>query len=144
MNITIIYGTETGNSEGLANDAEAKLNELGHSAEVFDMADVTVDQLKDSEVVLVVTSTWGDGEAPSNAEDLHDALEESSEDLSDVKYAVFALGDSSFEHFCQAGKDFDEFLGKLGAQQILPVQLSDGDYDDTFPEWVESVAAKLA
>ncbi len=144
MDITIIYGTETGNSEGLANDAEAKLNELGHSAKVFDMADVTVEQLKEAGVVLVVTSTWGDGDAPSNAEDLHDALESSSEDLSGVAYAVFALGDSSFDNFCQAGKDFDEYLDNLGAKRLLPVVLSDGDYDDTFPEWVENVAEQLS
>ncbi len=144
MDITIIYGTETGNSEGLANDAEAKLNELGHSAKVFDMADVTEEQLKEAGVVLVVTSTWGDGDAPSNAEDLHDALESSSEDLSGVAYAVFALGDSSFDNFCQAGKDFDEYLDKLGAKRLLPVVLSDGDYDDTFPEWVENVAEQLS
>ena len=103
MEITIIYGTETGNSESLAQDARAKLTKLGHQA-----------------------------------------LKDSSEDLSEVSYAVFALGDEFYENFCQAGKDFDSFLERLKAQRLLPVVLSNGDHDDTFPEWVDAIAEKLS
>ena len=110
MEITIIYGTETGNSESLAREAREKLTKLGHQATVVDMEDMTVEQLKNAGTLLVVTSTWGDGEPPSNAEALYQALKDSSEDLSTVNYAVFALGDEFYENFCQAGKDFDAFL----------------------------------
>ena len=113
MEITIIYGTETGNSESLAQDARAKLTKLGHQAKVVDMA-------------------------------LHQELKDSSEDLSEVSYAVFALGDEFYENFCQAGKDFDSFLERLKAQRLLPVVLSNGDHDDTFPEWVDAIAEKLS
>lgn len=61
MEITIIYGTETGNSESLAQDARAKLTKLGHQAKVVDMEGITVEQLKNAGTLLVITSTWGDG-----------------------------------------------------------------------------------
>lgn len=143
MNIIITYGTETGNSEYLANDAGSKLSALGHQTEVQNMDDVSVDQIKASDVALIVTSTWGDGEPPSNAANLYASLEASSEDLSSVRFAVFALGDENFDQFCKAGKDFDAFLERLGAQRLLPVTTSNGDHDDTFPGWVDSVAEKL-
>lgn len=144
MEITIIYGTETGNSESLAQDARAKLTKLGHQAKVVDMEGMTVEQLKNAGTLLVITSTWGDGEPPTNADALHQELKDSSEDLSEVSYAVFALGDEFYENFCQAGKDFDSFLERLKAQRLLPVVLSNGDHDDTFPEWVDAIAEKLS
>ena len=144
MEITLIYGTETGNSESLAQDARAKLTKLGHQAKVVDMEGMTVEQLKNAGTLLVITSTWGDGEPPTNAETLHQELKDSSEDLSEVSYAVFALGDEFYENFCQAGKDFDSFLERLKAQRLLPVVLSNGDHDDTFPEWVDAIAEKLS
>ena len=132
MEITIIYGTETGNSESLAQDARAKLTKLGHQAKVVDMEGMTVEQLKNAGTLLVITSTWGDGEPPTNAEALHQELKDSSEDLSEVSYAVFALGDEFYENFCQAGKDFDSFLERLKAQRLLPVVLSNGDHQSSY------------
>ena len=70
MEITIIYGTETGNSESLAQDARAKLTKLGHQAKVVDMEGMTVEQLKNAGTLLVITSTWGDGDPPSGIEGL--------------------------------------------------------------------------
>ena len=78
MEITIIYGTETGNSESLAQDARAKLTKLGHQAKVVDMEGITVEQLKNAGTLLVITSTWGDGEPPTNAEALHQELKDLS------------------------------------------------------------------
>lgn len=139
MNITIIYGSETGNAEGLARDAEAQLKDLGHNVSVLDMDDTSVDQLADSEVLLVVTSTWGDGEPPMNAEALHQALQSADTDFSSVSYAVFALGMDSFEQFCQTGKDFDSYLERLGARRLCPIGLSNDDFDTLFPEWMEGI-----
>ena len=144
MEITIIYGTETGNSESLAQDARAKLTKLGHQAKVVDMEGMTVEQLKNAGTLLVITSTWGDGEPPTNAEALHQELKDYSEDLSEVSYDVFDLGDEFYENFCQAGKDFDSFLERLKAKRLLTVVLSNGDHDDTFPEWVDAIAEKLS
>ncbi|QAA60549.1 hypothetical protein C5O17_10685 [Akkermansia muciniphila] len=64
MEITIIYGTETGNSESLAQDARAKLTKLGHQAKVVDMEGMTVEQLKNAGTLLVITSTWGTENLP--------------------------------------------------------------------------------
>ena len=149
MEITIIYGTETGNSESLAQDARAKLTKLGHQAKVVDMEGMTVEQLKNAGTLLVITSTWGDGEPPTNAEALGLFLGRSlfallAQGVHQLLDAVFALGDEFYENFCQAGKDFDSFLERLKAQRLLPVVLSNGDHDDTFPEWVDAIAEKLS
>lgn len=144
MDITIIYGTETGNSEGLAKDAQKTLSSLGHNVKVLDMEGVTLDQLAPAGVVLVVTSTWGDGEPPSNAERLHEELKTSSADFSAVRYAVYALGMESFDQFCQTGKDFDEYFARLGAHRLAEIYLSDDDFDSTFPGWVDKIATALS
>lgn len=144
MNITIIYASETGTAEGLARDAADKLNAKGFSTEVVDADDITVDQIAEAGTVLIFASTWGDGEPPTNSEALYEALKETTTDLSGVKYAVFALGLDSYDLFCQAGKDFDEYLARQGAERLAPVQLTNDDHDDIFPDWIETIAAKLS
>ncbi len=100
--------------------------------------------LKSCGVLLVVTSTWGDGEPPSNAESLYLSLKDSSEDLSDIQYAVYALGDETFDRFCQAGKDFDQFLNRCGAKRLLPIRTCGDDYDSDFPEWLDELIPLLS
>lgn len=145
MEIKILFGSETGNSEGLAVEADKTLSQEGFDTEVLDMQEVTPEKLAGYENVLIITSTWGDGEPPANAEKLHDELKcTTGKQLSNVNYAVFAIGQSFYEQFCQTGKDFDEFLEKHGAKRLLPVVLSDDDYDVFFPGWLEKVTKTLA
>ncbi len=144
MEIKILFGTETGNSEGLAGDAQKALSEQGFKAEAVDMQEVNAEKLKSYTNILIITSTWGDGEPPANAENLYNELQTSSGvDLSHLNYAVFALGQSFYEHFCKTGKDFDEFLEKFGAKRISPIELSDDDFDTRFPSWIEGIKNSL-
>ncbi len=140
MEIKVLYGTETGNSESLAKEAKVKLTASGFDTEVLDMKDVSAKKLSGFKNVLIITSTWGDGEPPDNAENLYNELKDASGlDFSNLNYAVLALGQSFYEHFCKTGKDFDEWLEKYGAKRILPIQLSDDDFNDIFPEWIQKV-----
>ncbi len=140
MEIKILYGTETGNSESLAKEAKTKLTDGGFNTEVLDMKDVNAQKLANFKNVLIITSTWGDGEPPDNAESLYNELKDASGlDFSGLSFAVLALGQSFYEHFCKTGKDFDEWLEKYGAKRILPLQLSDDDFNDIFPEWIQKV-----
>jgi len=144
MEIKILYGSETGNSQSLANDAKKKLDAYGFQAEVVDMQDVSLEKLSDYRDVLIITSTWGDGEPPANAENLYNDLQKvQTLDLSHMRYAVFALGQSFYEHFCKVGKDFDTLLEKFGAKRIAPVELSDDDHEEKFPKWLENIRNTL-
>jgi len=145
MEIKILFGSETGNAEGLAVEADKKLTGDGFLAEVIDMKDVTPEKLAEYKNILFITSTWGDGEPPDNAQKLYNELKcTTSNQLSNVNYAVFAIGQSFYEHFCKTGKDFDEFLEKHGAKRLLPVELSDDDYDVLFPMWLERVIKSVS
>jgi sulfite reductase (NADPH) flavoprotein alpha-component len=140
MEVKIIYGSETGNSETLANDAKKSLSASGIDAQVLYMQDVKLSDIKEYKNLILITSTWGDGEPPSNAMDLHEELTSASgADLAGLNYAVFAIGQSFYDQFCKAGKDFDSSLAALGATRLAEITLSDDDFDDTFPEWIAKV-----
>lgn len=140
MSIKILYGSETGNSADLANQAEGILTSAGLDAQVFDMAGVSFDDLKGFEKVLIVTSTFGDGEPPFNATNLYNELQNNTgQDLTNLKYAVFALGQSIYPQFAKTGFDFHEFLAENGAKSVKEVQTSDDDFYTTFEPWLNEV-----
>ena len=144
MQINIIYGSETGNCESLAKDAQKFFVDNNISAIVEDMSDVTFDSLQSYQNLIVITSTWGDGEPPSNAIRLHDDLASAKDvDLSNLNYAVFAIGQSFYDYFCQAGKDFDEYLSNLGANRIKEITLCDDDFDEIFQPWLNTIKGLL-
>ena len=142
--IKILYGSETGTSEGLANNAGTELKNAGFNTEVLDMSNVVVKDLKEYKKLLIITSTWGDGTPPSNAEELHDELETSSIDLSNLNYAIFAIGDTGFEKFCQTGIDFDNYLENLGSKRVLPLEKAEYDYETKFLTWLDKVKEKFS
>jgi sulfite reductase (NADPH) flavoprotein alpha-component len=96
------------------------------------------------ETLLLVTSTYGDGEPPDNASEWMSFLKFSdSLNLSHLKYAVLALGDTYYPHFCQAGKDFDQYLAKWGAKPLLKRLDCDLYYEEQYPEWLNELKAVL-
>lgn len=144
MTVHILFGSETGNAEQLAEHAQEHLQSLGHEVTIDPLDDAKVADLPQlGGVLLIITSTWGDGEPPSNAAELHYQLSKTKESLSGVRYAVFAIGMASFEHFCQAGKDFDDFLARSGAKRVLPLTLSDDNYDEDLPIWLNRLESVL-
>ena len=141
---TILWGSQTGNSEILAKKTGKALTKAGFNPEVIDMAAYKVDQLSTEQIVLIITSTYGDGEPPDNAMDLHAALlAEGAPRLEGVKYAVLALGDTDYPDFCQCGIEFDNRLAALGAEKILDRVDCDVDFDDDYSAWQKSLLGVL-
>lgn len=143
--IYVIYGTESFNTEELAERAGEALNELSLPVpvEVVDMDDFDADLLPDLHTLLVMTSTYGNGDPPTNAEELHAHLMEDAPPLPNLRFSVCGLGDSVYTHFAQCGKDFDRRLGELGATRIVDRQDCDVDYDTPFEKWLAQVKSIL-
>ncbi|WP_421208816.1 assimilatory sulfite reductase (NADPH) flavoprotein subunit [Aeromonas sp. 602396] len=136
--LTIIYGSQTGNAKGVATAIKAQAEALGLPVTLASMADYKPKQLKKESHLLVVVSTYGEGEPPESAVDLFEQLKKGKVGkLDGLKFAVLGLGDSSYEFFCQTGKDFDNFLATAGAERIYELASLDVDYQDAAKAWGE-------
>lgn len=143
--INILYGTQTGHCESLANDAITKAKLHGLSPIVKSMDHIEINQLAQMEYVLVIISTYGEGEMPDNAQMLWEAI--SADDVPGMeimKYSVLALGDTSFDQFCQAGIDWDQRLAALGATRIFERIDCDVDFEDRAENWINEVIPLMA
>lgn len=142
--ILLLYGTQTGNAESLAEDVAEKALEFGINSSVMGMDEVTPESLQNSERTLLITSTYGEGEMPDNAQVLWDAMkEESAPRLDNTHFAVLGIGDTSYDLFCQAAVDWDNRLEALGGQRILDRVDCDLDYEVPFSEWLSAVLPAL-
>ncbi|ENH98173.1 sulfite reductase (NADPH2) flavoprotein [Gracilibacillus halophilus YIM-C55.5] len=142
--VTILYGSETGNSQMLAEQLADKTNELNRTTTVSAMDDFKPKKLKEVEDLLIITATHGEGDPPDNAIQFHEFLHSrKAPKLNDVKFAVLSLGDESYDHFCQTGKDFDKRLEELGAERIKPRIDCDVDFDEPAAEWMDGVVEEL-
>ena len=118
--VTVLWGSQTGNAEGLAKKLVKRLKKGNFEPEMHDMAAYDRARLPQEKNLLVITSTYGDGEPPDNAADLYDwILSDGAPSLEGVSYSVLALGDTSYPDFCKCGIDFDERFAALGATRIL-------------------------
>jgi len=142
--LTILYATETGNSQDLAERTAEKAEELGFEVEVTNVTDYDLSDLPSVECLIFFGSTWGEGEPPESAWDFHDELIEGDDiDCSNVKFAVCGLGDKEYEQFCEFGKRVDAALEKHGGTRILPRQDFDADYDAAYPGWAKKLFAAI-
>ncbi|RYJ03984.1 MAG: sulfite reductase subunit alpha, partial [Actinomycetales bacterium] len=139
--IHVLYGSQTGNAEIMAMDTSDALEAAGHTATLLAMDELGADDLADVQHLVVLSSTYDDGDMPDNAQDLWDELEADAPDLSHLRFAVLALGDSSYDDFCAAGRHFDEKLGELGAERVLPRVDCDVDYELSSKAWIKTVVA---
>ena len=131
--LTVLYGTESGNSESLADLTVKAAKGKGFKAKAVNMADITVAKLKDIQNLLVIVSTWGEGDPPETASDFYEAfMGDKAPKLPNTRFSVLGLGDTSYEEFCKMGKDFDARLETLGAKRIYDRVDCDVDYDDDF------------
>lgn len=141
---TILYGSQTGNAQSLAEKLGKELRDAGVEATVLAMSAFKTNQLKKLTNLFIITSTHGEGTPPDNAIQFHEFLySKRAPKLENIQYSVLALGDSSYEFFCKTGADFDEQLAKLGAQRIVPRVDCDLDYDDLAAGWFENVKNAL-
>ena len=142
--VLIIFGTETGNAEDLADDIGNVASKHGLTGNIMDMEDVSVEDLSSSKRLIVCVSTWGEGEQPDNAQRLYDEVEGSDiESMKGVNYAVLALGDTAFELFCQSGKEWDQVLEDKGGTRINGRIDCDTDYYDYVDEWIETTLSMM-
>lgn len=135
--LTILFGTQTGNSEGVAKLAAQKAVERGIRATVKDMGAYKAAELKKERFLMVVVSTHGEGDPPDTVEEFYEFVHgKRAPKLPDLKYTVLALGDTSYEQFCQIGVDFDTRFQALGATAVVDRVDCDVDYDDDADAWI--------
>jgi len=138
--LTILYGTETGNAAEVARTLEAAARDRGFAPALVDMADYKVRQLGQEEDLLIIVSTYGEGDPPQPATGFFEFVEgRKAPRLEGLRFAVLALGDSSYEYFCEAGKRLDRRLGELGARRLLDRADCDIDYEDAAAAWTSAV-----
>jgi sulfite reductase (NADPH) flavoprotein alpha-component len=143
--LTILFGSQTGNAEGLAKRAAKEAGKRDFAPAIFDLAEYPRDNLKTDQSVLLITSTYGDGEPPDNAKAFWDFLtSDAAPALPNLRFSVLSLGDSNYEKFCQCGKDFDRRFEALGARPVHPRADCDVDFEATFREWLNGALKGLA
>ncbi|ANE55960.1 sulfite reductase subunit alpha [Methylomonas sp. DH-1] len=141
----ILFGSQTGNSESVAHDAANRAKSHGLVPVVKGMDEIDIGQLAKMEYLLIITSTYGEGAMPDNAEMLWEAAKaDSAPRLENVKYSILALGDTSYDLFCQAGKDWDERLSALGAQRLFDRVDCDVDFEAPAEQWLSEVIPLMA
>jgi len=142
--LTILFASQTGNAKGVAKQLSESASVLGINVNLKNIADYKVKSLKSESHLLIVASTNGEGEPPDDALSFHEYLSsKKASKLPNLSYSVLSLGDTSYEFFCQTGKDFDERLQALGAKQITPRVDCDLDYDDQVKAWSDIVLKSL-
>lgn len=138
--VLILYGTVTGNSEMLAGRLAKRLHLKGLTARACDMAHCEPSILALVNYVLVIASTYGDGEPPEDAAPFWDAVVRGNNlDLRGVKFSVLALGNTTYDHFCKCGRDFDAALERHGAARFYPRVDCDADYETAAAAWMDGV-----
>lgn len=142
--VTILYGSQTGNARGLAKKAAKTLEGNGIQVTVSSMSDFKPNNLKKLQNLLIIVSTHGEGDPPDNALSLHEFLHgRRAPKLDELHFSVLSLGDSSYEFFCQTGKEFDAQLEELGGTRLYPRFDCDLDYDEPAAEWLEGILCSL-
>ena len=142
--LTILFATESGNSEALAMAAKRDAARLGFAAKTLDAADATPATLAQSDTLLVIASTWGEGEAPQRATRfLAELLDPAAPRMEGLRYAVLALGDRAYAQFCETGKQIDDRLEALGATRVAFMLEADLDYDQSAAAWLATTLPGL-
>jgi sulfite reductase (NADPH) flavoprotein alpha-component len=142
--LTVLYGSQTGNTEAIALAVVEKATAAGFRASAVSLADYKPANLKRESLVTFVISTHGEGDPPDDAELFHEfLLSKKAPKISSLKFSVLALGDSSYVNFCQTGREFDARLEELGAERFAPLLECDLDYDDLAAAWTSQLVSEL-
>ncbi|NQZ60287.1 MAG: flavodoxin domain-containing protein, partial [Lentisphaeraceae bacterium] len=134
--IIIAYGTQTGNSESLATDCAELAADNDMAAEVVDMANLTPEMIADADRLIIITSTYGEGEHPDNAQNIWKAMSaDDAPSLEKLNFSICAIGDSNYDLFCQAGIEWDKRLEELGAKRVYDRVDCDIEFEEPFETW---------
>lgn len=142
--LTILFGSQTGNAAGLAEKTAKMATNYGLEASVVDMDGYDKSNLANIKRLLVITSTWGEGEMPDNAEELWQSVQSDAPALATMHYSICAIGDTSYDEFCKAGLDWDGKLSSLGATSVQEIKLCDVDFEPPWNEWVLEALPRIA
>ena len=142
--LAVFFGSQTGNAAGLAEKTVKRAAAYGLEGSVIDMDGYDQAKFATHKRVLIITSTWGEGEMPDNADVLWNATCSTNPALAGVHYSVCAIGDSSYDEYCKAGHDWDQKFSSLGATSVLEIKLCDVDFDEPWEQWVSEVLPRLA
>lgn len=142
--LLVMYGSQSGSAEGLAKQFAKQADQKGFAPHVMELNDYAKADLSNQSQLVVITSTWGEGDPPDNAMEFWNYIkEESAPKLENLNYAVLALGDTNYSEFCGAGKNFDERLAALGARRIVDRLDCDVDFEDVAEKWIGDLWGKL-
>ena len=142
--VTVLFGSQTGNSQRIAKTLSGRLQEQGFQVTLSSMSDFKPNTLKNVKNLLIVVSTHGEGEPPDNAISFYEFLHSKrAPKLEETRFSVLALGDTSYEFFCKTGKDFDARLEELGAERLCPRVDCDVDFDEPASRWINDVVEAL-
>lgn len=143
--LTILFGTESGNAEALAEQAQKLAAQAGFAARSVSMADYKAADLERELNLMVIVSTWGEGDPPEAAVPFHSfVMSDRAPKLPKTRFSVLSLGDTAYERFCQTGKDFDQRFEALGARRFHPRTDCDVDYDEPFQKWIRGALHDLS
>lgn len=142
-NVTILFGTESGNSEMVADDLAVALRDMGIESQVSDMDPYDISDLVDETMVVIITSTYGEGELPQTAIAFHNALRRLKPALSSLRFAAFGLGDSTYATYNQGVNTLVGTLTELGASQLGDTGYHDADSgldpSDVAADWLTTI-----
>ncbi len=142
--LTIAYATDSGNAEEVAASAKKRAGKQGFAAKLVDFADVGPADLAKSKNLLIIASTWGEGDPPERATETYEALfAEDAPSFDGVNFSVLALGDSSYVNFCEVGRRLDQRLEQLGANRIADRIDADLDFEEPASSWASGVLDRL-
>jgi len=142
--LTIAYATDSGNAEEVAATAKKLAGKQGFAAKLVDFADITPADLAKSKNLLIVASTWGEGDPPERATEAYHALmNEDAPSFDGVNFSVLALGDSSYVNFCEVGRRIDERLEQLGACRVAERIDADLDFEEPASAWTSGALDRL-
>ncbi|HTJ30496.1 MAG TPA: flavodoxin domain-containing protein, partial [Acidobacteriaceae bacterium] len=142
--IAVLYASQSGTAEGLARKLAKELKAQGHIPAVATLSGYTPAALAAESCALILASTYGDGDAPDEVQPFYEALcLEHFPRMEKLSYAIFALGDSHYEHFCKFGKDLDAKLIALGANQLVERVDCDVDIEEPFAQWKALMKERL-
>ncbi|MDA8749385.1 flavodoxin domain-containing protein [Candidatus Poseidonia alphae] len=142
--INILFGSQTGNAAGLAEKTAKMAGNYGLEPKIVDMDGLDPASLASMKRVMIITSTWGEGEMPDNAESAWNAINANGPGLGSTHFSICAIGDSSYDEFCKAGHDWNGKLAALGGKEAHPLQECDVDFDAPWQLWVNEALPLLA